>query len=98
MDLLVTIMSKMRKELRMIRYIWINPMLLKMILCIVVMTSIEASIIIGIFLYDTFIMESGLMDYLEYNEVFGVILVGQILLYGCCRFALIDYRTVMDFW
>jgi hypothetical protein len=61
------------------------------------MTSIEASIISGIFLYDTFIMESGLMDYLEYNEVFGVIFVGQILLYWCCVFALIDYRTVMDF-
>ena len=87
-----------RKELRIIRYYWINPILLNTMLCIVVMASIESSIILGILLYDTFIMELGLRDYFEYSDVYGLILVGQILLYWCCRFALIDYRTVMDFW
>tara|TARA_B100001094_G_scaffold305015_1_gene334463 strand:+ start:35 stop:340 length:306 start_codon:yes stop_codon:yes gene_type:complete len=101
MDLLVTIMSKMRKELRIIRYIWINPMLLNTMLFIRIVTLVEWSILTYIlFIYDKSIIIEYIKDPIMgggYNQIYTAITVVKILFYYFCENALIDYRTVISY-
>ena len=97
----MTIMSKMRKELRIIRYIWINPILLNTMLFIGIVTLVEWLILIYILFNDRFIIIEYINDPMMvggYIEIFTAITVVKITFYYFCEYALIDYRTVMDFW
>lgn len=100
MDLLVTIMSKMRKELQIIRYVWINPMLLNTMLFIRIVTLVEWLILTYILIrYSNIIIEyiNDPMMVGGYIEIFTAITVVKITFYYFCEYALIDYRTVISY-
>ena len=97
MDLLVTIMSKMRKELQIIRYVWINPMLLNTMLFIRIVTLVEWLILTYILIrYSNIIIEyiNDPMMVGGYIEIFTAITVVKITFYYFCEYALIDLSLI----